>query len=39
MRILEEYLATEATEVTENSLRRYSFRNKDLRNRFSKQGF
>ena len=31
MRILEEYLATEATEVTETSLRRYSFRNKDFR--------
>ena len=31
MRILEEYLATEVTEATENSLRRIDFRNKDLR--------
>ena len=31
MRILEEYLATEVTEATENSSRRIDIRNKDLR--------
>jgi len=30
-RILKEYLATEFTEVTETSLRIFSFRNEDLR--------
>ncbi len=38
-RILEEYLATEATEATEYSLSRIDFRNKDFRIGFSKQGF